>query len=117
MKEIVLENKKHGMKVLLICVAVLVAAFVGLICFAVNEIDAGAVACTVVLCLAWIPLCGLRVLKPQEALVLTLFGKYVGTLKGEGFYFVNPFCTAVSAFPRICCGKTAPRKRRVTSII
>ena len=39
---------------------------------------------------------GLKVLKPQEALVLTLFGKYVGTLKGEGFYWVNPFCTAVN---------------------
>ena len=37
---------------------------------------------------------GLKVLKPQEALVLTLFGKYVGTLKGDGFYFVNPFCTS-----------------------
>ena len=24
--------------------------------------------------------------------MLTLFGKYIGTLKGEGFYFVNPFC-------------------------
>ncbi|MCH4208177.1 MAG: SPFH domain-containing protein, partial [Solobacterium sp.] len=31
-----------------------------------------------------------------EALVLTLFGKYVGTLKGEGFYFVNPFVSAVN---------------------
>ena len=40
--------------------------------------------------------CGLKVLKPQEALVLTLFGDYVGTLKGQGFYWVNPFCTAVS---------------------
>ena len=36
--------------------------------------------------------CGLKVLKPQEALVLTLFGDYVGTLKGQGFYWVNPFC-------------------------
>jgi regulator of protease activity HflC (stomatin/prohibitin superfamily) len=35
-------------------------------------------------------------LKPQEALVLTLFGKYIGTLKGEGFYWVNPFCSAVN---------------------
>ena len=34
--------------------------------------------------------------KPQEALVLTLFGKYIGTLKGEGFYYVNPFCSAVN---------------------
>ena len=33
-------------------------------------------------------------LKPNEALVLTLFGKYVGTLKGDGFFFVNPFVTA-----------------------
>ncbi len=39
---------------------------------------------------------GLKILKPQEALVLTLFGDYVGTLKGEGFYWVNPFCTAVN---------------------
>ncbi len=35
-------------------------------------------------------------LGPQEALVLTLFGNYIGTLKGEGFYFVNPFCVAVN---------------------
>ena len=40
--------------------------------------------------------CGLKVLKPQEALVLTLFGDYIGTLKGQGFYWVNPFCTAVN---------------------
>ena len=50
--------------------------------------------------LLWVilPICigGLKVLKPQEALVLTLFGKYKGSLKGEGFYFVNPFCTAIN---------------------
>jgi regulator of protease activity HflC (stomatin/prohibitin superfamily) len=39
---------------------------------------------------------GLKILKPNEALVLTLFGKYYGTLKGEGFFFVNPFATAVT---------------------
>jgi len=39
---------------------------------------------------------GLKVLKPNEALVLTLFGKYYGTLKGEGFYFVNPFVTGIN---------------------
>lgn len=52
------------------------------------------------LVLGWIPLCGLKVLKPQEALVLTLFGKYIGTLKDEGFYFVNPFCTSVNPAAR-----------------
>lgn len=39
---------------------------------------------------------GLKVLKPNEALVLTLFGKYYGTLEGAGFYFVNPFVSAVN---------------------
>jgi regulator of protease activity HflC (stomatin/prohibitin superfamily) len=39
---------------------------------------------------------GLKVIKPNEALVLTLFGRYYGTLKKEGFYFVNPFVTAVN---------------------
>lgn len=39
---------------------------------------------------------GLKILKPNEALVLTLFGKYYGTLKGAGFFFVNPFVSAVN---------------------
>lgn len=36
---------------------------------------------------------GLKIVNPNEALVLTLFGKYYGTIKNDGFYFVNPFCT------------------------
>lgn len=39
---------------------------------------------------------GLRILKPNEALVLTLFGKYYGTLRGPGFFFVNPFAAAAN---------------------
>ena len=39
---------------------------------------------------------GLKILKPNEAYVLTLFGKYYGSLKGAGFYFVNPFCGATN---------------------
>lgn len=39
---------------------------------------------------------GIKILKPQEALVLTLFGKYTGTLKKSGIYFVNPFSIAVN---------------------
>ncbi|MFZ2257281.1 MAG: SPFH domain-containing protein [Clostridiaceae bacterium] len=44
----------------------------------------------------YIPFFGLKVLQPQEALVLTLFGNYSGTLKGDGFFFVNPFSSAVN---------------------
>ncbi len=41
-------------------------------------------------------LSGLRLLQPNEAYVLTLFGKYYGTLKRDGFYWVNPFCSSVN---------------------
>ncbi|MDR2908315.1 MAG: SPFH domain-containing protein, partial [Oscillospiraceae bacterium] len=39
---------------------------------------------------------GFKVIKPGEALVLTLFGKYIGALKTPGFYYVHPFCSAVN---------------------
>jgi regulator of protease activity HflC (stomatin/prohibitin superfamily) len=39
---------------------------------------------------------GLYVLKPNEALVLTVFGKYTGTLKGAGLHFACPLSTAVN---------------------
>ncbi len=39
---------------------------------------------------------GFKVLAPNEAYVLTIFGKYYGTLKTAGFYWVNPFCTALN---------------------
>ena len=100
MEEKVLQGKKNGMLVLLVNLLVLVAAIAGCILCAV-QVEKGnslmvapLVLCIVIICLGWIPLCGLRVLKPQEAVVLTLFGKYVGTLKEDGFYWVNPFCTS-----------------------
>ncbi|MCL1855124.1 MAG: SPFH domain-containing protein [Clostridia bacterium] len=39
---------------------------------------------------------GLKVVRPNEALVLTLFGRYIGTVRGEGFYFVHPFASSVA---------------------
>ncbi len=39
-------------------------------------------------------LLGLKTVNPNEAIVLTLFGKYYGTLKQDGFFWVNPFSTA-----------------------
>jgi regulator of protease activity HflC (stomatin/prohibitin superfamily) len=100
MKEIVLQNKKNGMAVLLITVALYLLAIAGCV-FGGLMIDSAfgvilLVVSAIWLCVGWIPFIGLKVLKPQEALVLTLFGKYIGTLKNEGFYFVNPFCTSVN---------------------
>ena len=41
-------------------------------------------------------LCGFKTLQPNESYVFTLFGKYYGSLKRDGFYWVNPFCAAVN---------------------
>ena len=102
MEEIVLTNKKHGMRVLLLTIlGYVIAALLMVVAWVVIE-DEGAVTVALsvlavaYMMLGWFPLIGLKVLAPQEALVLTLFGKYVGTLKGEGFYAVNPFCVAVN---------------------
>ena len=97
MNEKILENKKNGMKVLLATLAALIGA-TALLILGANEVIGvfGMTVGIIVLLIGWIPLLGLRILKPQEALVLTLFGKYIGTIKGEGFYAVNPFCSAIN---------------------
>lgn len=41
-------------------------------------------------------LSGFHVVNPNEALVMTLFGNYYGTVKQPGFYFTNPFAAAAS---------------------
>lgn len=100
MKEKLLENKKKGMLVLILTTLLYVAAIAGCVFGGILVGDGRSPALLVIsivwVCLGWIPYCGLKVLKPQEALVLTLFGKYVGTLKNEGFYYVNPFCMSVN---------------------
>ena len=102
MQEKILNSKKNGMGVMLLCILLYVAAILCVIFGAIN-MDRGRMIGLALFIpgliwtlVGWIPFCGLKVLKPQEALVLTLFGKYIGTLKGEGFYFVNPFCTGVN---------------------
>ncbi len=102
MEEKIYTTKKNGMAGLfgtLFIIALAVAAIVAGACqIEVNTVPGvillvvGIVVCAV----GWIPLLGLKVIKPQEALVLTLFGDYKGTIKEPGFYFVNPFCTAVN---------------------
>lgn len=96
MNEKILENKKHGMAVLLIILAGYAVAIVGIVFGGKNDNIPLLVISVIAVSLGWIFAMGLTVLKPQEAVVLTLFGKYIGTLKGEGFYYVNPFCAAIN---------------------
>lgn len=99
MNEVVNEKKAwslSGMGMLLLSMLLIlgsIAVFViGVINVNVVLITVSAIAFIVALIL----LPGLKVLKPREALVLTLLGNYYGTLKGPGYFFVNPFATAIN---------------------
>ena len=96
MKEKVLDNKKNGMGMMVLFILLYAVAAAAVIFGATFEQIPLVVIGIIWASLGWIPFLGLKVLKPQEALVLTLFGKYVGPLKNDGFYWVNPFCTAVN---------------------
>ena len=103
MNEKILSTKKNGMGMLLLFSFLYMIAIAGCIFSAISmgfSVTAPAITVLIIsiiwLSIGWVPFLGLKVLKPQEALVLTLFGNYVGTLKEAGFYFVNPFCTSVN---------------------
>ena len=107
MNEKVLNGKKNGMSVLLLVILAYIIGIAAIVCSGIsleqapNAMNiAGLVVGILIVSLGWIFLLGLKVLKPQEALVLTLFGKYVGTLKENGFYYVNPFCVGVNPAAR-----------------
>ncbi|MBQ8814082.1 MAG: SPFH domain-containing protein [Lachnospiraceae bacterium] len=62
-------------------------------------IEGGRIALGVIgliLSIVWFIVCcicfgGFHVINPNEALVMTLFGQYYGTIRKPGFYFTNPF--------------------------
>ncbi len=85
-----------GIGILLLTILLYLLGIVGCIAFMMSDNIPLFVVCIVYLCIGWIPWLGIKVLNPNEAYVLTLFGEYVGTLRHEGIYFVNPFCTAIN---------------------
>ena len=98
MEEKVLRKNKNGMAVLIlgIILYLIAAALIvfGSVWMAEEEMVPGVilfVVGTVYACVGWIPFLGLKVLKPQEALVLTLFGKYVGTLKAVSYTHLDVY--------------------------
>lgn len=68
-----------------LCAAGSYGVLLGLLVIAIT------IVCFIISCILF---GGLKTVKPNEALVLTLFGKYHGTIKKSGFFLVNPFATA-----------------------
>lgn len=95
----------NGLGILLLNIVLMLAAVAGIV-FSAMQLSAngssGGMVALLVVCIfywclpCWLLFAGFKVLGPNEALVLTLFGTYVGTLKGEGIFFVNPFCSSVN---------------------
>lgn len=105
MTEKIYTTKKNGMIALVLNTLLILAGVAAIVFGSIYLEDASTlhglwvfliVLGSVILAIGWIPFCGLKVIKPQEALVLTLFGQYIGTIREEGFYFLNPFCSAVN---------------------
>ena len=98
---------KSGWVVLILSILAYIAAIVCVPLGGIHGIDEGNplftalfVVSILYLCVGWIWWCGLKVIRPNEALVLTLFGRYIGTLKQDGFFFVNPFCASFNPAAR-----------------
>lgn len=116
MEEKVLSKSKNGMAVLLgIIAGMLICVGLFIVSIASDNPFTGAISVILFVILCILP-AGLKVLKPQEALVLTLFGKYVGTLKDDGFYFVNPFCVSVNPAAKTKLSQSGDVNKPSTSV-
>lgn len=94
-------DRKNGFAMLFLWIVVMLAGIAAVVGAAVLDVSPGLLGAAVVLgiilfIISIVGMCGLKVLNPNEAYVLTLFGKYYGTLKSAGFYWVNPFSTAIN---------------------
>ena len=77
-------------------IGLIIAGILGIAGLALAELTSGVSALFILpsiflIVLFCIFFAGLKTVRPNEALVFTVFGKYYGTLKKPGFFFVNPF--------------------------
>ena len=80
-----------GIPVTLISLAVMVITLFTLINGIDNSLPVQAIASVAALIIASFCLMGLYMVEPNQAAVLSLFGKYVGTVKEQGLRWNNPF--------------------------
>ncbi|MDD2301264.1 MAG: SPFH domain-containing protein [Eubacteriales bacterium] len=90
----------NGMVMLILIMLLMLASLLaGLACFSMAW-RSGLFILMGILCMSVLTVVGpflfkgLKILNPNEAIVLTLFGRYIGSIKEPGFYYVNPFASA-----------------------
>lgn len=125
MTEKTLNKRPNGMIALVSILLAYIISIAGCIVCTLGLENEGAVAVLCLICMVifaayfivgTILLLGFKTLKPQEALVLTLFGKYYGTLRGEGFYWLNPFCQSFNPAAKTQLGQSGDVTTERTTI-
>jgi hypothetical protein len=125
------EEKKapslNGMSALVLNIVLMIASLAALV-MGIIAVDGGSATAGAIVLLAAggayscllgpVLFAGLKVLKPNEALVLTLFGRYYGTLRGPGFFFVHPLAVAACpAFSEPTSGAVPNEKKPVSALV
>ena len=100
----------NGLVVLLFLVLAVLLSFAMLTQAAPRENVPVIIASVFVMILAFFLMGGLFLVNPNDAKVLVLFGKYVGTVKHDGFFFANPFLVKRKLSLRIRNFETAKLK-------
>ena len=86
-------------------IAVMVLGIVGVVQYSIEMGNEDAVSAAglvmlfggiILVVLGFVLCAGFKVINPNEAMVLTLFGKYYGTIKKDGFFWTNIFCSGMN---------------------
>ena len=113
MKEKILKSTGKGLLMLLVSLIMLFGGC-GLIVYGgTNELSFFIAGGVILMLLGFILIIGIKVVRPQEAVVYTLFGKYIGTLKEEGFHFINPFATSFNPAAHTRLGQSGDVKSSI----
>ena len=104
----------NGILPLLLSILLAIASVAGVVWFFIDHTLSSHViwASVFALVASIVIACGIKIVRPQEALVFTFFGNYSGTLKQAGIFFVNPLS---SAFKPTSSGPTSASVSKSTT--
>ena len=91
----------NGFVHILVNIILGLASFFSFVCFDMYGTGILIVIAIVLLILWTIHFVGFKLLQPNQAGIFTFFGKYVGTVKENGFFWFNPFFVCKKLYLRI----------------
>lgn len=97
-----------GLPILFTSIILSIASLIFTIIFAIKGELWFTIGFIILLVLTIFIFVGIKIVKPNEAYVFTLFGQYYGTLKKEGIHFVNPFLTSFNPLHKEIIVQKAP---------